>query len=322
MSVTQFEDAEVLVEKIRAVLGKFAGYRVLHADGRLFRGVFRATDTAKKYSRAAHLQGGEVPVTVRLSKGGGDPFAHFGNTVGMATRFYLPNGRFTNLVMLSQELFVVNSLEQLHGILDAAAPLASGGHLNKDGLMAFLATNPNTAAVFKMRAAALAPAGFRNAAFHGVHAFRWINTEGQETVVRCHWEPVEGRRGRDLKELSSADTEVLFTEFAETLTGAPAAWDLVVEFAEAGDPINDATALWPKDRRREVVGRISITAPITESEIGDMVMNHDPTVLTDGIEATDDPILQLRRGIYEVSAAARTGGWHSCPFAHIAGAAS
>jgi len=41
-------------------------------------------------------------------------------------------------------------------------------------------------------------------------------------------------------------------------------------------------------------------------------------VLTDGIEATDDPILQLRRGIYEVSAATRTGGWHACPFARIA----
>lgn len=321
MTLTQFQDAEQLVDKIRAVLGRFAGYRVLHADGRLFHGVFRASDSARTYSRAAHLQGEEIPVTVRLSKGGGDPFAHFGNTVGMATRFYLPNGRFTNLVMLSQELFVVNSLEQLHGILDAAAPGEAGGPMNKEGLMAFIARNPNTAAVFKMRAAAQAPAGFAFAAFHGVHAFRWINAGGRETIVRCHWEPVAGRRGRDLKELSAADTEVLFNEFSEALAAAPAEWDLVLEFAEPGDPTNDATALWPAGRRRETVGRIRITAPITEAEIGDPVMNHDPTVLTDGIEATDDPILQLRRGIYEVSAAGRTGGWHGCPFARIAGAA-
>ena len=36
---------------------------------------------------------------------------------------------------------------------------------------------------------------------------------------------------------------------------------------------------------------------------------HDPTRVTDGIEASDDPILQARRGIYETSVAHHTGGW-------------
>ena len=319
MTGTQFGDAEEIVTKIHAVLGNFEGYRALHADGRIFRGSFRAFDNARNYSRAAHLQGADVPVTVRLSKGGGDPFAHFGNTVGMATRFYLPNGRFTNLVMLSQELFVVNTLQQLQGILDAAAPLTTGGPMNREGLMAFVAQNPNTAEVFRIRSATPAPAGFPYTAFHSVHAFRWIDAEGHETAVRCHWEPVAGRRVGDMKALSAADTEILFEDFTKGLASGPAEWDLVLEFAEAGDPLNDSTVLWPAGRRREVVGRIRLTDSITEAEIGDTVMNHDPTVLTDGIEATDDPIIQLRRGIYEVSAAGRTGGWHACPFAHLVG---
>jgi catalase len=121
--------------------------------------------------------------------------------------------------------------------------------------------------------------------------------------------------------LSAEDTEILFQEFEQQIAAGPVDWDLVLEFAEPGDPINDATALWPEDRRREVVGRMRLVAPITEEEIGDKVMNHDPTDLTDGIEATDDPILQIRRGIYEVSAAQRTGGWKSCPFAALASAA-
>jgi len=32
-------------------------------------------------------------------------------------------------------------------------------------------------------------------------------------------------------------------------------------------------------------------------------------MLVDGIEASDDPILQIRRGVYEASAALRSGGW-------------
>jgi len=321
MHASQYMRAEQIVRKIRAVLGNFQGYRALHADGRMYRGTFRATDAARRYTRAIHMQGDEVPVTVRVSKGGGDPFAHFGNTVGMAVRFYLPNGRVTNLVMLSQKLFVVSTLEQLEGILEAAAPLTPGGPMNKEGLMAFVARNPNTAAVLRMRSVTPAPAGFAWCAFHAVHAFRWIAADGKESTVRCHWEPVAGIRTRDVKELSSADAEVLFDEFSAHVAKAPVEYELVLEFAEPGDPVDDATALWPEGRRREVIGRMRVVAPVTEAEVGDRVMNHDPTVLTDGIEATDDPILQIRRGIYEVSAAERSGGWKSCPFAAIAGAA-
>ena len=38
-------------------------------------------------------------------------------------------------------------------------------------------------------------------------------------------------------------------------------------------------------------------------------MLHDPTRLTDGMEASDGPILAVRRGVYEVPVAHRTGGW-------------
>ena len=54
---------------------------------------------------------------------------------------------------------------------------------------------------------------------------------------------------------------------------------------------------------------MELTRPITNKEIGDPVMLHDPTRVTDGIETSDDPILQARRGVYEASAAHRTGGW-------------
>jgi catalase len=58
------------------------------------------------------------------------------------------------------------------------------------------------------------------------------------------------------------------------------------------------------------VGRIELFRPITEEEIGDPVMMHDPTAVTDGIEVSpDDQIIAARRGAYVVSVAERTGGW-------------
>ncbi|MGF7205031.1 hypothetical protein [Sphingobium olei] len=69
------------------------------------------------------------------------------------------------------------------------------------------------------------------------------------------------------------------------------------------------THLWPEDRERVAIGRLTLVASTDEAKIGDPVMNHDPTMLIDGIEAGDDPILQIRRGVYEASAALRSGGW-------------
>ena len=52
----------------------------------------------------------------------------------------------------------------------------------------------------------------------------------------------------------------------------------------------------------------SVRSP--KREIGDPVMMHDPTAVTDGIEVSpDDQIIAARRGAYLVSVAQRTGGW-------------
>lgn len=93
------------------------------------------------------------------------------------------------------------------------------------------------------------------------------------------------------------------------LRNAPVVQNLVLQLAKDNDPTDDPTAPWPDDRPRVPIGRLEIIRTTTVEEIGDPVMQHDPTRLTDGIEASDDPILAVRRGVYEVSVAHRTGGW-------------
>ena len=315
---SQYRKAEEIIEKIHGVLGRFEGYRTLHADGRLFQGSFKAYRIARKYSRAAHLQGEEIPATVRFSKGGGDPFAPFSATVGMATRFYLADGRITNLVMLSQKLFIASTIEQFLELVTAGQPLEPGGPPNMDGLKAALATNPNSAAVFKMRAESPAPVSFAHTAFHGVHAFRLVNAEDAVTHARCHFLPIAGVKGQPPEDLARLPMDVLFTELEGRLAAGPAEFELCLELAEPGDPLDDATALWPEERMTVAIGKLTLTAATDEKKIGDPVMNHDPTVLVDGIEPTDDPILQIRRGVYELSAALRmkAGPSHASPLLH------
>ena len=57
------------------------------------------------------------------------------------------------------------------------------------------------------------------------------------------------------------------------------------------------------------LGAEMIECDVNITRDGVLVMMHDPTRLTDGIEPSDDPILAIRRGVYEVSVAYRTGGW-------------
>ncbi|WP_153799982.1 catalase [Foetidibacter luteolus] len=311
---SQYIHSGEIVEKIGKILGYFPGYRSLHADGRFYRGVFKANEAARQYTRAVHMQGDEIPVTVRFSKGGGDPYAHFSSTVGMATRFYLPDGCVTNLVMLSQKLFIAKTVEQFMELLEAGLPKEPGGPVNREGLLQFFAANPNSGAVFKMRSESLAPVSFAHTEFNAVHAFYYISADGKATAVRCHWKPCLGVKGQSPEILAAQAEDILYTELAERLAHSPVQFDLELELAETGDPLNDATALWPADRKRVIIGRLTLFASASEEEIGDKVMNHDPSMLTDGIEPTDDPILQIRRGVYEVSAAHRSGGWRKCPF--------
>jgi catalase len=150
---------------------------------------------------------------------------------------------------------------------------------------------------------------FAQTEFHALHAFRFMNAEDKATYARYHWEPEAGVAGQTLEELQKLSPSYLFEELEERLRKAPVIYNLVLELAENGDPLDDPSAPWPNDRRRVKIGHIELMRPTTVEEIGDPVMLHDPTRVTDGIELSDDPILAARRGIYEVSVAHRTGGW-------------
>jgi catalase len=168
-----------------------------------------------------------------------------------------------------------------------------------------------------------APVSFAQTSFHALHAFRFVNAADEAQYARYHWEPEAGVAGQTPEELQKRPPSHLFEELEARLRKGPVTFSLVLQLAQDGDATNDPNAPWPADRRRVEIGRLKLTRPTTIEEIGDPIMMHDPTRVTDGIEVSDDPILAVRRGVYEVSVAHRTGGWKGrmaaleragCPF--------
>jgi catalase len=88
--------AKDLIDTVARVLGSQPGCRVTHEDGIILTGTFTATPRARELTRAAHMQGDPVRVTVRFSNGFPDPHlpdAAEDNPRGMAVKFYCPTAR-------------------------------------------------------------------------------------------------------------------------------------------------------------------------------------------------------------------------------------
>jgi catalase len=325
MNHGQYRISAQLVEMIHEDFQGFhPGYRGVHANARYYAGTFRATPDARRLSRAAHLQGDAVPVTVRHSNSrSGNPLGP-ATSVSMATRFYMPDGTVTDLVMLPLLLFFARTPEETLEFLKAVKPDPSTGEPNTERVGQFLATRPWVANAVRLAKSQPMSVSFAQTAFHALHAFRFVNSKDEEQYARYHWEPQAGVAGQTLEALQKLSPSFLFEEFEERLRKAPVKFDLILQLAGDGDPTDDPSAPWPESRPRLKIGQLDLMRPTSVEEIGDAVMMHDPTRVTDGIEVSDDPVLAARRGVYEVSVAHRTGGWKGrlaaleragCPFA-------
>jgi catalase len=324
MNHGQYRIASALVELIHADFQGFhPGYRGVHAQARYYAGSFKATPEAKRLSRAVHLQGDPVPVTVRHSNSKSGCGWGPATSPSMAVKFYLPDGTVTDLVALPFPLFFTRTPEETLELLEAGKPDPVTGLPDEEKIGAFAKSRPWVGNALHLTQTMLAPVSFAQTAFHMFHAFRFMNAADEAQYARYHWEPEAGVAGQALEELQKLPPSHLFEELEARLRQGRVGFKLVLQLAEAGDPLDDPSAPWPDDRPRVTIGRLELIRPTTVEEIGDPIMLHDPTRVTDGIELSDDPILAARRGIYEVSVAHRTGGWKGrlaalerggCPF--------
>ena len=116
-------------------------------------------------------------------------------------------------------------------------------------LGAWLGEHPEAGPAIQAAVSAPPPASYAQCTYNGIHAFRWVNADGEGRFVRYRWEPeagVDGALGRGGR-ARSAPTTCRRRSSARRPRGA-GGFRLVVTLAEDGDPVDDPTAPWPDER--------------------------------------------------------------------------
>ena len=282
--------------------GIHTGFRFAHAKGLVVTGTFTPSPRAASFSRAAHLRGGPVPVTVRLSDGTGVPQINDDNPNasprGMAVRFTLPRGAFTDIVANSHNGFFVGTGEDFLAFLKAvAATKPTSPHPSP--IEKFLGAHPRALKV--ITDSRPLPVSFATLAFYGNNAFVFLDSAGTKRTGRYQILPVAGVHHLDSIAAAKVSPNYLFDDLRGRIARGPIKYRLLVQLANPGDPTNDGSIVWPDERKRVELGTISLAAVAPDNEALQRKLTFNPIYLTDGIQLSDDPFVPLRSAVYGLS---------------------
>lgn len=164
----------------------------------------------------------------------------------------------------------------------------------------FLGRHPETARF--LQAAKPSPESFATEKFFGVNAFKLVK-EGKITTVRYRIVPVAGEKHLDSEALEKKSESYLFDELTPRLKSGSIAFKLLAQVAEEGDVTDNATEIWPEERSLVELGEIQIEKTMIDAESAKQQKSiiFDPIPRIDGIQPSDDPLLEVRASIYLIS---------------------
>ena len=282
-----------LLAQLDVIFGLHPGFRPAHAKGIMLSGTFTPSPEAVSLTRAPHLRRSSTPVSVRFSNGTGLPSipdnAPDSNPRGLAIRFHLADHVHTDIVNHSTDGFPTRTGQQFLEFLRA---VAAGDP------SAFLATHP--AALAFVQTPKPNPTSFATEAYFGVTAFRFINQNGLARYGRYRIMPEAGVGHLDDATTKSKGENYLFDELTQRIAVGPIRFNTQVQIADDGDIVDDATIHWPGDRPVVPFGTVELTAKAPDDEAHRRII-FDPIPRVDGIEPSDDPLLELRAAVYLLS---------------------
>ena len=293
--------AEQTIDVMNTLFGKHPGKRANHAKGVVAEGSFTPSADAARISKASLFAGPAVPVTIRFSDATGVPTIPDGsanaNPHGMALKFRLSDGSDMDVVLNALAFFPVATGEDFRDLLKAVSE--SGPDAKKPtALERFVATHPAAATA---GATAKTPSSLARQTYHGVNAFIFVDKDGKWQPFRFRVVPVEGQEILPDEEAAKREPNYLMDEIGPRVAKEPAKLRVLAQLAEAGDPTNDATKPWPESRKTVDLGTLRVSKVVADSAEAEKPLLFMPNALTDGIEVSDDPLIDARVQAYAVS---------------------
>jgi catalase len=255
---------------------------------------------------------------------------------GMAVRFHLDDGRSTDLVAMTLPVFFAPTPKKFLAFASNARPQPCRRETPWEKIKDFLKlqlpmpdpypgqdARANEGAIAfankhvwaqpaVLDASAIgAPVSYVRAAYHAVHTFIVTGKDGQKLWVRFTWAPIAG-----VLNTNPADPpvdEYLKRDLKMRLRGdGTERFSLMMYIGETGDDFGDCTRQWPPHRKRIMMGTLTLEHVPEDQQAHSEKLSFNPWHLTDGIAPSNDPILKIRKDVYEYSSNRRGG--IPCPF--------
>jgi catalase len=123
------------------------------------------------------------------------------------------------------------------------------------------------------------------------------------TTLRYRIVPVAKEEHLDAEALKDKSATYLFDEVPKRLKAGPIEFKLLAQIAEEGDVTDNATVIWPEEREIVELGTLKVEKNLGEEEsrVQQKHIIFDPIPRVEGIEASDDPLLEVRASVYLVS---------------------
>jgi catalase len=136
--------------------------------------------------------------------------------------------------------------------------------------------------------------------YFGNNAFKFTNAQNVSKFGRYRIVPESGPAFVSDEEAAKRPPNALADNLRASLDKGPVKFRLMVQVADANDPTNDATKVWPDSRPLVDLGEIAVTKALDTQKVENDLL-FLPTNLPTGIEPSDDPIINTRTEAYAES---------------------
>ncbi|MFD1159913.1 catalase [Roseovarius aestuarii] len=271
------------------LFGVTEGKRRNHTKGFCVEGELTPVDEAIKAYSTSPLFTGTSDVIARVSHKGGkaNPADDKYGLLGLSMEISTHDDDLHVIGMNTEHFFPVSTSEAFIELLRAKA---TGG----DAVKEFAAAHPELKAYKAYHGAldkTLRP--YEGTTYNSVNAFYLVNEAGEKTAMRFSFRP-----SGDEAIVVDTHPDFFLDNMQANIAQGTVSWDMVVTLANPGDPVADPSAQWTGDHTEIVAARFTANAAMSEEDGQCDAINFDPTVLSNGFEPSEDPMLQVRSMIY------------------------